>query len=411
MVRPEKTLSLAIAPLAACFAFCFVAVMAQAQTLQVLHNFTGKEDGAEPYAGLTLDAAGNLYGTTSAGGGANHNGEIFRMSHVGSGWIFTPLYSFHEKPDGAVPYSGVIFGPDGALYGMTYEGGQNDAGTVYRLRPSPTVCTAALCPWEETVLYSFCPQRPCTDGAGPSLSNVVFDKAGNMYGATESGGIDNSGVVFKLTPSNGSWTESVIYSFPSSCDNGCGPEGNLIFDSAGNLYGTTCCGGQYGSGTAFELSPSGSGWTEQTLASINILPYDITLGGLAMDSHGNLFGTSGGGEQGGVFELTSSNGSWTFNVLTNLPDNVGPYDAPTLDAAGNVYGTSCGEGQGDGEVFKLAPSNGGWIYTSVSFDFTNGECPVGGVVFDTAGNMYGTTDLGGSGSCGAGCGVAWEITP
>ena len=328
MVCPQKNLSSAIAQLAACFAFCFVAVMAQAQTPQVLHNFTGGDDGAFPYAGLTVDAAGNLYGTASAGGGYGRRGVVFRLSHASSGWILRPLYSFRGEPDGAVPYGGVIFGPDGSLYGMTYEGGQYDAGTVYSLRPSPTACTAAICPWEETVLYSFCPQRPCTDGAGPDLSNVVFDQAGNLYGATESGGNDNSGVVFKLTPSNGSWTESVIYSFPSSCDNGCSPEGTLIFDSAGNLYGTTCCGGEYNSGTAFELSPSGSGWTEQTLASINILPYDITLGGLAMDGHGNLFGTSGGGEQGGVFELTSSNGSWTFNVLTQPPGQRGTLRCP-----------------------------------------------------------------------------------
>ena len=386
--------------------------VAQAQTITVMHNFTGGADGAFPYAGLTMDAAGNYYGTASAGGGYGKQGVVFRLSPAGSGWIFTPLHAFAGEPnDGAVPYGGVTIGPDGSLYGATFEGGQNDAGTVYRLRPSPSACKSAVCPWEETVLYSFCPQRPnCSDGGGPDLGNLIFDQAGNIYGTTGSGGIDNYGVVFKLTPSGGAWTESVLYSFPS-CDNGCYPDAGLIFDSAGNLYGTTGSGGAQNSGVVFELSPSGSGWTEQTLASIYLGPYDITAGGLAMDGQGNLFGTTGGGEQGGVFEVSPSNGGWTFSVLQNLPDNVGPYDTPTLDAAGNVYGTACGEGQGDGEVFKLTRSNGGWTYTSVQFDYTDGECPVGGVALDTAGNMYGTTDLGGPGDCGLGCGVVWEITP
>jgi uncharacterized repeat protein (TIGR03803 family) len=338
---------------------------------------------------------------------------VFRLSASGSGWVLTPLHSFRGEPnDGAEPFGGVIIGPDGSLYGTTFEGGQYDAGTVYRLQPSPAACKSAICPWEETVLYSFCPQRPnCADGGGPADGNLVFDQAGNLYGTTSGGGDDEAGVVFKLTPADGYWTESVIYSFPPSCDSGCGPQGGLIFDHQGNLYGTTGQGGAENTGVVFELSPSGSGWTEQTLTSVYIAPYDITYGGLAMDGQGNLFGTSGGAEPGGAFELTPSIGGWTFNVLQTFPNDAGPYDTPTLDAAGNVYGTSCGEGSDNGEVFKLMPSNGGWIYTSVSFNGSNGECPVGGVVLDAAGNIYGTTDLGGPGQCGAGCGVVWKITP
>ena len=383
-----------------------------AQPITVLHNFTGGADGAFPYAGLTRDRAGNFYGTTSAGGGYGRQGVVFRLSAAGSGWILTPLHSFAGEPnDGAKPFGGVIIGPDGSLYGETYEGGENDAGTVYRLRPSPRACASFSCPWEETVLYSFCPQRPCGDGAGPGFGNLVFDQAGNLYGTTELGGAGGEGVVFKLTPSGGYWTESVIYSFPSSCDSGCVPQSGLIFDSAGNLYGTTSQGGAENTGVVYELSPSGSGWTEQTLTSVYIGPYALTYGGLAMDGHGNLFGTAGGGEPGGVFELTPSNGGWMFNVLQNLPDNGGPYDTPTLDAAGNVYGTSCGEGTDNGSVFKLTPSNGGWTYNSVSFNYTNGECPIGSAVLDAAGNIYGTAGLGGPGTCGPGCGTVWEITP
>lgn len=398
--------------LAGLFTLALFTAMAQAQTINVLHNFTGGADGAFPYAGLTMDKAGDFYGTASAGGGYNKMGVVFRLSRAGSGWVLTPLYSFAGEPnDGAAPFGGVIIGPDGSLYGMTNAGGQNDGGTVYRLRPSPTACGSFICPWQETVLYSFCPQRPCVDGAGPGFGNLVFDKAGNLYGTTASGGDGGMGVVFKLTPSGGGWTETVIYSFPSSCDNGCVPEGTPIFDSAGNLYGTTAQGGTENSGVVYELSPSGLGWTEQTLASVTIAPFDLTYGGLAMDGQGNLFGTSGGDEPGGAFELTPSNGGWTFSVMHTFLDNAGPYDTPTLDAAGNVYGTSCGEGTDNGSVFKLTPSNGGWIYNSVSFDYSNGECPVGSVVLDAAGNIYGTTDLGGPGKCGPGCGVIWEVTP
>jgi uncharacterized repeat protein (TIGR03803 family) len=378
-----------------------------AQTITVLHNFTGGGDGAYPYAGLTMDRAGNLYGTTSMGGAEDY-GEVFRLSHAGSGWILTPLYSFKGYPnDGAEPFGGVIIGPDGSLYGMTPDGGQYGYGTVYRLRPKPTVCTAAICPWEETVLYSF------TDGADgwePGFGNLVFDQAGNLYGTASSGGANGGGVVFKLAPSNGGWTESVLWSF--SADEGSAPESSLIFDTADNLYGTTNYGGTYNAGTVFELSPSGSGWTEQTLASIDSAAN--TCGGVVMDGQGNLFGASGcfvHGQPGGVFELTPSNGSWAFNVLhafTPSGYNEGPWDTPTLDAAGNVYGTSSLTGlYSYGEVFKLTPSNGGWIYTSVSFDFTNGDGPVGSVVFDAAGNIYGTTAGGGAYNNG----TVWEITP
>ena len=379
-----------------------------AQTITVLHNFTGGADGAFPYAGLTMDRAGNFYGTTSAGGGYDRMGVVFRLSRAGSGWVLTPLHSFAGEPnDGGEPFGGVIIGPDGSLYGATSRGGQQNAGAVYRLRPSPTACGSFTCPWEETVLYSFCPQRPCADGAQPGFGNLVLDRAGNLYGTTELGGAGGEGVVFKLSPSGGYWTESVIYSFPSSCDSGCVPQSGLIFDSAGNLYGTTSQGGAEGTGVVYELSPSGSGWTEQTLTSVYIAPFALTYGSLAMDGQGNLFGTAGGGEPGGVFELTSSNGGWMFNVLQTLPNNGGPYDTPTLDAAGNVYGTSCGEGTDNGEVFKLTPSNGGWIYTSVSFDGNNGECPIGSAVLDAAGNIYGTAGLGGP----ADDGTVWEITP
>lgn len=405
-MRPQSRSTTWTAIKAGIFILLATAVAAQAQTLTVVHNFTGAGDGGAPYAGLTVDRAGNFYGTTS-GGGLYQAGVVFRLSRAGSGWVLTPLYSFQGLPnDGAYPYGGVIFGPDGSLYGTTYGGGSTNHGTIYRLRPQPSACKSATCPWEETVLYSF---TGSTDGAGPAYGNLILDQAGNLYGTTPYGGDNDLGVVFKLTPSNGGWTESVLWAFDGYIG-GENPFSGVIFDSAGNLYGTTSYGGTYAAGTVFELSPSGSGWTEQTLASVNFSD-SYTCGNVVMDGQGNMFGTSGCGYYGGpggIFELTPSNGGWTFTTLQPLSGARGPYDTPTLDAAGNVYGTSSLTGvNGDGEVFKLTPSNGGWIYTSVSFDGSNGSTPVGGVVLDAAGNAYGTASHGGA----HGSGTVWEITP
>jgi uncharacterized repeat protein (TIGR03803 family) len=183
------------------------------------------------------------------------------------------------------------------------------------------------------------------------------------------------------------------------------PESGVTLDSAGNLYGTTILG------TVYELSPSNSGWTETTLTA----SLDNPVGGVAIDPHGDLFGTTGGNISGHVYELSPSNGGWTLNVLYSFNDNyIGPYDTPTLDAAGNVYGTSPSGGPyGLGLVFKLTPSNGSWIFTDLhDFNGSEGSAPVGGVVFDASGNMYGTTSTGGTDSqCNGGCGTVWEITP
>ncbi len=377
----------------------FLAANAPAQSFQVLHNFTNGGDGGYPFAGVTLDRAGDLYGTTYQGGLGY--GTVYKLSRAGSGWRLTSLYMFHGD-DGDYPQGGVVFGPDGALYGTT-AGGENGANsTVFRLAPPPTVCASTSCPWTETVLHRF---TGSPDGAGPGLGNLVFDPAGNMYGTTVFGGVGNVGVVFELSPSAGGWTESVIWDFA----NGPGqyPESGLIFDSAGNLYGTT----SYGNGTngaVYELSPSQSGWIEKTLAQLNL--NGNAIGGVIMDGDGNLFGTAGGMDGGGgVYELTPFNGGWTLNIIYNFGGFDGPWDTPTLDAAGNVYGTSSqGGGHSEGAVFEFTPSNGGWIYTDLhNFQNSDGFNPLGGVVFDSSGNMYGTAEGGGY----DGYGVVWQITP
>jgi uncharacterized repeat protein (TIGR03803 family) len=292
---------------------------AQAQMLQVLHTFTGGADGGRPSASLIFDARGRLYGTTIYGGhtggtcGTTGCGTVFKLTRVGSGWTLTPLYTFSGGDDGMNPTGNVIFGPNGLLYGTTYEGGGNGCGgngcgTVFSLGPPARACTSALCPWRETILHRF----SGNDGENP-YAGVIFDAAGNLYGTTTIGGIHDDGVVFELTPSSGGWTETVLHSFSGT--DGLQPLAGLIFDTTGNLYGTTTSGGTYSYGTVFELTPTqGGGWTEQVLYSFN---YSGTSGadpdaGVILDAAGNLYGTTaaGGasGSYGTVYELMPGGG-------------------------------------------------------------------------------------------------------
>ena len=390
-------------------AFLLVAgAMAQAQTIAVLHNFNGGDDGSTPAAGLTLDRAGNLYGTTT-GTITDSPSTVFKMSRAGSGWIFSNLYAFNHPNDPSEIYAPVVFGPDGRLYGTAYEGAQFNLGAVFALQPPATVCRTVSCPWTLTILHSF----DGMDGTHPDRGNLVFDSAGNIYGTTYAGGAHVQGTVFKLTRSSNGWTESVLYSFTGGSDGGS-PESGVAFDNAGNLYGTTSVGGSAGVGTVYELSPSAGGWTETTL-------YTFTggddganpIGGVAVDAQGNLYGTAARGGTDGVgtaWELSPSSGSWAFTLLHSFVGgtNPGPLATPTLDAAGNIYGTSETNGGSHGFVFKLTPSGGGWNFTAYDFDGSNGEEPGSSVALDASGNLYGTAPVGGT---GCDCGVVWEVTP
>jgi len=418
-----QTIAIILAPAFALAAFAIAP--AQAQTLTVLHNFTGGADGAGPYAGLTIDAGGNLYGTAQFGGlepcgnggGGSGCGTVFRLAPRADGWIFTPLYQFAGGNDGAIPVGRVIFGPDGSLYGTTQRGGSQcdgyGCGTVFNMKLPPTVCKAAFCPWTERVLHAF---MGFTDGAYP-LGELIFDQAGNIYGTTVEGGINDGGTAFELTPSGGGWAESLLVEFENS---GINPLSGLIFDQAGNLYGTTSGEAENGYGNVYQLMFTGSSWKERGL--YNFQGADDggrPAGGLIFDQSGNLYGTTaiaGSGGTGTVFELTPSNGAWTFSLLYSFVGNFdGPRGSLFMDAAGNLYGTTIGAGTySRGSVFKLTASGGGWIYTSLH-DFTggmDGGYPIGNVIFDASGNLYGTASSGGTGSaCYQGCGVAWEITP
>ena len=392
-----------------------IPTLTYAASFNVIYTFTGGSDPAQPYAGLSMDSAGNFYGTTLAGG--TGNGTVFKLSPSGSGWTLTTLHEFTGVTggnDGAGPRARVVIGPDGNLYGTTFEGGRtgcgtNGCGTVFKLSNTGSG-------WSETVLYRF---TGGTDGGEPT-GDLLFDASGNILGTTELGGKPHScgglgcGTVFKLSNSGGSWTESVLYQFVGGSSDGAFPNSGVVFDTSGNLYGTTCCGSSHNDGTVFQLKPSGSGWTENVLyiftGSSDGNEPDT---GVIFDAAGNLYGSTvfgGTGNGGTVFELTPSGGNWTFSALYDFTGIQGPHGSLVLDAGGNLYGTTNQDGsQQSGSVFLLTPSSGSWTYTSLH-DFTggnDGELPISNLVFDTSGNLYGTASLGGAN----GQGVVFEVTP
>lgn len=421
-----------------CPARLFVAIMgvvflaslaapARAQTFTVIHNFTGGSDGGNPNAGLTVDRAGNFYGTTYSGGTGDCDpvtscGTVFKLARSGNAWILTPIYDFQgfTNGDGGEPQARVIFGPDGALYGTTSGGGMlcvNGCGTVFRLTPAASACKTALCPWRETVLYEF---QGNNDGSEPSYGDVSFDRNGNLYGTTivGGGGLCNDltcGTVYELSPSGGSWTEQVIYRFENE-SLGYWPYGGVTPDNAGNLYGAST----WNYSTAYELTPANGGWSATALHTFSDYPAGGTgvIGNLIFDNAGNLYGTtstSGPGGGGTVFELARSGDGWNFNLLYSFSysgssENPGPWASLAMDTAGNLYGTTYADGaNGCGSVFKLTSSGGTWTYSSLH-DFacgSDGGNPISNVTLDLVGNLYGTASTGG----GHGDGVAWEITP
>ena len=349
-------------------------------TQTILYSFKYGTDGAYPGTGLTFDAAGNLYGTTGLGGTYNW-GTVFELSpNSGGGWKYTLVYSFSNDPDAAGPGSSLVMGADGNLYG-TGIGGiyctqiEGGCGTVFEL--SLTEGGG----WTDKVLHSFgngSDGRFPSSGLG-----LIFDAAGNLYGTTSWGGTnfcdvlpyESCGTVFELSPTaGGSWTETVLYNFVQNGTDGYIPNSGLISDAAGNLYGTTEEGGSSDNGTVYELSPNGhGGWTEKILYSFDgadgSAPFEA---GVIFDEAGNLYGTTNYGGTGGhgtVFKLTpTQGGGWTEAVLhnfcsqNNCTDGNGPYDGVIFDAVGNLYGTTytggtgaCEPYPGCGIVFELTP--------------------------------------------------------
>jgi len=316
----------------------------------VLHHFGNGSDGQAPYGRVISDAAGNLYGTT-AFGGTPGLGIVFELTNPGgpAGWSETVLYNFAGGSDGSRPYGGLIFDSAGNLYGTTYYGGTSNAGTVYQLAP-PVGRGGA---WTETVLYSFAGY----DGMGPQ-GDLIFDQEGNLYGTTSGGGSRQiDGFVFQLAPptaQGGAWTEHVVWSFYSIL--GTSPRAGLIFGSNGWLYGTLANGGRPRFGAVFRLKPpptKGGSWSEKT-----------------------LYRFSGGAD-----------GS---SPLCSL-----------ILFKGSLYGTTVKGGASDsGVIFQLTPPashHGPWVET-VLHSFTCGSdgcLPWAGLTMDKNGVFYGTTQYGG----------------
>jgi uncharacterized repeat protein (TIGR03803 family) len=389
---------------------------------KILYNFTGGNDGSTPYDGLTLDTSGNLYGTTTAGG-ASGNGTVFKLAKNSDGsWTESVLYSFAGGTDGATPYAGVTFDASDNLYGTTTAGGASSAGTVFQLANSNGT-------WTENVLYSF---TGGSDGANPLWCGVIFDATGTLYGMTSGGGSQEVGVVYKVTPnSGGGWTYGLLHTFTGGKDGSYPLAGTLTFDTAGNLYGATSDGvDNYGNcptsndcGSIFKLTQSGGSWTEQVIFRFT----GNTNGGqsrrpfspLVFDSAGRLYGTTGagGGLYGTAFRLTlDANGRWNERVLHVFhgnQDGAYPNSGLVFDTTGDLYGSTVfGEdGNGDccfGQVFKLTPHTHGWCKQAVHrFQGAPQDGILGGnpVVFDAAGNLYGTSFDGGT----SGNGVVFEV--
>ena len=301
------------------------------------------------------------------------------------------LYNFTGGTDGGTPLSSLVKDAAGNLYGTTFVGGVYGAGEVFELSPNTSGG------WTQSVLYSF---TGGADGANPYYAEVIFDKAGNLYGTTVEGGAQNLGVVFELTPTSSGWAESVLHSFAGGLD-GNNPYSGLVFDPFGNLYGTTYAGGPYGIGTVFQLRPaSGGQWTEKVIHAFDTKTGSSPVGGLALDGSGDLFGTTQGGGASGagvVFELKySGSDTWTAGVLHNFTggaDGGFPYaEKLILDKTGTLYGTTQGGGlNNSGVVFSLSPNGSGWkgrvLY---SFNGAVEQNPFSGLAMDGGGNLYGT---------------------
>jgi len=379
-----------------------------ARTYRTISDFDYYVNGGNIEHGVTLDATGNLYGTTMNGGPLDY-GVVFKLTKQPDGtWAESVLHFFQGGSEGRGPVSGVTFDKNGNLYGATVAGGVSCAdprpagcGTVYKLTPQPDGT------WEHKVIYAFSGTEGIITG-----TELIFDRAGNLYGFSSAGNANCCGVVFSLKPdSDGSWSEEILYAFKGGRD-GNFPVGNLVFDQAGNLYGETGQGGNKDCGTVFKLTPDpGGSWSESVVHSFCASKSDgrRPTGGLTMDASGNLFGVTwwGGGAAmppcplqtgcGTVFQLKpQSDGSWSYRKVHTFMDtpSAQPYGGVALDAAGNVYGTTVLNGTNDhGTIFMLV-HNPDDSFTGKTLHIFKGYpaiYPTGTLVLDESGTLYGTT--------------------
>jgi uncharacterized repeat protein (TIGR03803 family) len=397
------------------FALTMLISIAAAQAkLEVLYNFGAQSNDGSPGGVLLLDKSGNLYGTTM-NGGANDWGSVFEISRSGSSWTKTTLYSFVGGVDDKQgPSAGVVSDNLGNLYGTTYWGGANNAGTIFELSPPWSKGGS----WAESVLYTFSAYL----GSGPG--GLLRDNDGALYGATLWG--DS---VFKLSPplvAGDGWSADNLFTFDGA--DGLNPfyeGGPLIADKHGNLYGTTDDGGTYGGGVAFELSPpasEGDTWTETVLYNFgaSLTDSDSPMGSVAIDDAGNLYGTATAGGRNGlgtVFKLSppaAEDQSWREQILHSFsgPDGANPWAGPIIDRKGNLYGVTTDGGELSwccGVLFELSPgADGTWTETVLHTFSAAGYpgSPSGGLIMDARGDLYGSS---GGGTYGEG--MVFKVRP
>lgn len=349
-------------------------------------------------AGLTFDSAGNLYGTTWQGGTGNNYcgtggcGTVFQLTPAGKGvWNETLLYSFQGQKHGGFTTAGVVVDAAGNVYGTAYNDGAHNWGVVFELAKVNGT-------WTERVLHAF---NLTPDGASP-LAGLTMDASGNLYGTAAQGGVNGHGTVFELSPAVGdNWNFKTLYSFRGGND-GFYPNAPLVFDEAGNLYGTTPYGGgngcysNLGCGTVFKLTPKAAGGWHETLLYRFKGEHDggAPASGVVLDTVGNLYGTAsraGVYNQGVAFELMHTDGGrWGEKVIRAFQYS-SPDGGLVFDSAGNLYGTTS-----RGFIYELMISGGRWTETVLyQCEKQHGEVPQGSLSFDSSGNLYGVTEYGG----------------
>jgi uncharacterized repeat protein (TIGR03803 family) len=389
-----------------------------AATESPVYSFTGGLDGSNPASQLVFDASGNAYGTTVTGGSASC-GTVFQLTPSGGGqYQQSVLHSFDCFGEGKNPYGGVTLDAQGNLYGTTVAGGSggvcsgDGCGVVYKLTHSGGG-------WTETVLYSF---QDAPDAAGPGGA-VVFDGAGDLLGTAPDGGAFAAGAIYELSQSNGHWSERVIHDFTGGADGAIGSLGALLPDAHGNFYGVTELGGTSGAGTVFQLLPgSGGTWQLKTRYAFQGQPdAAFPYGGLIADAHGNLYGTTyygGTNGAGAVFRVGpgAGFGGWRDAVLYSFQgaaDGANPTSTLVFSPAGKLYGTTSAGGDAGcecGVVFALTPVGANHWNESVLHTFgtsPDGAYPYYGLTPDGSGNYFGTTAAGGN----ANVGVVFKVTP
>ncbi len=389
-------------------------VPAQAQTFTVLYSFSGSDDGSGPSGSLVQDASGNLYGTTLSGGTYNY-GVAFKLDTSNNE---TVLFNFNPgNSRGANPAYGLIMDKEGNLYGPAEAGSPKGGGLLWELSPTG----------KEKVLWDFGGCLGCRKPSDPE-GRLLMDASGNLYGVTALGGVKGKGpeceyygcgVVYKLDTAG---KLHVLHAFTGGTDGGS-PFGALLQDAQGNLYGAAITGGRscpqfstLGCGTVFKLAPDGKFTVLHTFTGgkDGAGPY----GGLVMDNAGNLYGgaTVGGNSNcydgcGTLFKISADGKFKVLYTFTNAPAGY-PVGNLVMDDKGNLYGETGGTNTNSfyGTVFELS-SAGKMKVLHVLNGSPDGADPAGGLIRDSADNLYGVAYQGGTGCLDVGCGTVFKVTP